>query len=256
MEQEPGTGGRGQPSTTDEGTAPAHGLAEQFGEVARQLQSERDTGAMLDDLVRAAVAIIPGAEEASISVVTGRTQVTSQHPTSELPARVDALQTEVGQGPCLDAAYEHRTVRVPDMAREERWPRFARRAAEAGAASMLSFQLYVEADDLGALNLYNHAPDAFDDESEQVGLLFASHAAVAFADARAIDHLQRAVDGRDLIGQAKGMLMERYGLDPDQAFRVLTRVSQNSHRKLHDVAHELVTTRRLEGVAGDEGAAG
>ena len=256
VDQEPRTGGQGQPSSHDEGSAAVDDLAAQFSAVARQLQSERDTDTMLDDLVAAAVTLIPGTEEASISVVTGRTNVTSQHPTSDLPARVDAIQTDVGQGPCLDAAYEHRTVRVPDMRHEQRWPKFARRASEAGAGSMLSFQLYVEHDDLGALNLYSREPDAFDDESEQVGLLFASHAAVAFADARKIDHLNRAVDGRDLIGQAKGMLMERYGLDPDQAFRVLTRVSQNSHRKLRDVAEELVSTRRLEGVTAHGDAAG
>ena len=237
--------GRGRPSAEDQGSVEPVQLAAQFGAVARALQAERDTVAMLDELVASAVRMIPGADEASISVVTGRTAVTSQNPTGELPERVDALQTETGQGPCLDAAYEHRTVRVPDMAHEERWPRFARRAAEAGAASMLSFQLWVEHDDLGALNLYSHRPDAFDDESEQVGLLFASHAAVAFADARKIDQLGDAIDTRDLIGQAKGILMERFGVDEGQAFRVLTRVSQNSHRKLRDVASELTRTRRL-----------
>jgi transcriptional regulator with GAF, ATPase, and Fis domain len=236
---------RGRPSSQDAGTVEPDALAAQFGDVARILQAEDDTEAMLDELVASAVRMIPGADEASISIVTGRTEVSSQHPTGALPALVDEIQTETGQGPCLDAAYEHRTVRVPDLAHEERWPRFARRAAEAGAGSMLSFQLWVEHDDLGALNLYSHSPDAFDDESEQVGLLFASHAAVAFADARKVDQLERAVGSRDVIGQAKGILMERYGIDDGQAFRVLTRVSQNSHRKLRDVAAELARTRTL-----------
>jgi hypothetical protein len=89
------------------------------------------------------------------------------------------------------------------MASETRWPEFARRASQAGAASMLSLQLYVEGDNLGALNLYSRTPNAFDDESEQVGLLFASHAAVAYAGVRKEAQLARAVDSRDLIGQAK-----------------------------------------------------
>lgn len=241
-------GEKGRPSTHDHGTADVDVLAAEFSDLARQLQAEDDTDTMLDELVAAAVRLIPGAEDGSISVVVGRAEVTSQHPTSGFPARVDAIQTEIGEGPCLDAAYEHETVRVPDMAHEERWPRFAARAAEEGTGSMLSFQLYVEADDLGALNLYSHQPDAFDDESEQVGLLFASHAAVAFADARKLDQLSRAVDSRDLIGQAKGILMERYRIDASQAFRVLTRVSQNTHRKLREVAEDLVRTRRLEGL--------
>jgi transcriptional regulator with GAF, ATPase, and Fis domain len=155
------------------------------------------------------------------------------------------LQEELGEGPCLDAAFDQQTVRVPDMAHEERWPRFAAVAAEAGAASMLSFQLYVEKDNLGALNLYSYRPDAFDDESEHVALMFASHAAVAFADAQRIDQLNHKAATRDLIGQAKGILMERYNINADRAFAVLVRVSQHNNRKLRDVAEELVSSGRL-----------
>lgn len=92
-----------------------------------------------------------------------------------LPAFGSAAQ----QGPCLDAAYEQHTVRVTNMATEDRWPLFAQRASDAGAASMLSLQLFVESDNLGALYLHARTPDAFTDESEQVGLLFAAHAVVA-----------------------------------------------------------------------------
>jgi GAF domain-containing protein len=223
-------------------------LAEQLGSLARSLEAEDDTSAMLDDIVAAAVELVPGADDASISVVVARRQITSPHRSSALPERVDAIQTEVAEGPCLDAAYEHQTVRVPDLQHEQRWPHFARRAYEAGAGSMLSFQLYVHGDTLGALNLYNRLPGGFDEESEQVGLLFASHAAVAFAGAQKIDDLDRAVASRDLIGQAKGMLMERYGIDGDGAFRVLARASQSSNRLLRDVAQELVTSGRLAGL--------
>ncbi len=220
-------------------------LARQLSGFARRLEAESDSGLMLDEVVRAAVELIPGVEEASISIVTGRRQVTSLHSSGDLPEMVDAVQEEVGEGPCLEAAYEHLTVRVPDMAREERWPRFSRRALELGAASMLSFQLYVERDDLGALNLYSRHPDSFDDDSEHIGLLFASHAAIAFADAEKVRHLTVAVSSRDLIGQAKG-LMERFRIRADQAFSLLVRVSQDNNRKLYDVAEELTRTGRLE----------
>ena len=236
---------QGGPSAEDRGTADVDELAARLGDLARALEAEDDTDVMLDEVVTTAVQLVPGAQEGSLSMVTGRRHVDSQHPTSELPERVDALQTETGQGPCLDAAYEHQTVRVPDMRHEQRWPEFARRAFEAGAASMLSFQLYVEGDNLGALNLYSREPEAFDDESEQVGLLLASHAAVAFASAEKLDNLHRAVDSRDLIGQAKGILMERYSLDADQAFRFLVRVSSTTGRKLADVARQLTDTRQL-----------
>jgi transcriptional regulator with GAF, ATPase, and Fis domain len=240
---------QGQPSAEDQDTTvETQQLANQLSELARSLQAEDDTDAMLDDVVSAAVALIPGAEDGSISLVTQRRSVTSQHPSSDLPRRVDALQEEVGEGPCLDAVFEHRTVHVPDMAHEERWPRFAQRAAEVGAHSMLSFQLFVDGDNLGALNLYGRHPSSFTDESEEIGLLFASHAAVAFADAQKLDQLNQAVAARDVIGQAKGILMERYQISAEQAFRVLTRVSQQRNRKLRDLAAELANTRQLVGL--------
>ena len=238
---------KGEPSAEDRGTADVAELAQQLGDLARSLEAEDDTNAMLDEVVATAVKLVPGAQEGSLSVVTGRRHVTAQHASSDLPHHVDDLQSETGEGPCLDAVYEQQTVRVPDMSHEERWPKFAQRAFEAGAASMLSFQLYVEGDNLGALNLYSRESGAFDDVSEQVGLLFASHAAVAFADAQKLDHLHRAIDSRDLIGQAKGIPMERYQINADQAFRFLVRVSSSNSRKLRDVAQQLTQTGQRPG---------
>jgi GAF domain-containing protein len=238
----------GKPSTEDGGTALSHDLlARQLSGLARRLEAEDDPGLMLDEVVLAAVALIPGVEEGSISVVIGRRQVSSRHASGDLPAKVDAVQEETGEGPCLDATYEHQTVRVSDMAHEARWPKFSARALELGAASMLSFQLYVEGDKLGALNLYSRHPNSFDDDSEHIGLLFASHAAIAFADAEKVRHLRIAVSRRDLIGQAKGILMERYKIRADQAFSLLVRVSQDNNCKLYDVAEELTRTGELEG---------
>jgi len=243
-----GTGGKGQPSTANTGTAGLNQLAEGFGGLARSLEEHDDPEVMLAEIIAAAVAMVPGAEEGSVSVVTGRRHIGSQAPTGDLPVQVDALQEETQQGPCLDSAYVHQTVRVADMASEERWPQFARRASEAGAASMLSLQLYVEGDNLGALNLYSRTTNAFDDESEQVGLLFASHAAVAYAGVRKEAQLAEAVASRDLIGQAKGILMERYKISPERAFLILIRISQASNRKLHDIAAELVRHGTVPGL--------
>ncbi|MGH3574909.1 MAG: ANTAR domain-containing protein, partial [Pseudonocardiaceae bacterium] len=144
-----------------------------------------------------------------------------------------------------DAIYVEQTVRVSDTASEDRWPEFAKRAAQLGVGSMLSFQLYVVGDNLGALNLYNREPDAFDDESEHVGLLFASHAAVAMAGAQRNEQLIRAIGTRDLIGQAKGILMERHKLTAEQAFMLLVRASQATHTKLRDIAEQLTTVGQL-----------
>ena len=195
--------------------------------------------------MHAAAGTVPGAQHASISVVVRRREVYTRAATDELPRAVDTAQYETGQGPCLDTLFERRTERVPNTADHPRWPDFTKRARELGVGSMLAVQLYVDRDDLGALNLMSKHPDAFDDESESVALLFAAHAAVAMAAVQRIDQLQRAVSTRDIIGQAKGILIERLGVTGDQAFRVLAHASQQENRKLHEIAAELVTTGEM-----------
>lgn len=131
------------------------------------------------------------------------------------------------------------------MRTEQRWPEFAKRAVDLGVGSMLSIQLYVTGDNLGALNLYSEAAEAFDDESEHVGLLLASHAAIAMASAQQQEQLVQAITTRDLIGQAKGILMERHKITSEQAFTLLIRASQLANTKLRDVAEHLTTTGEL-----------
>ncbi len=239
---------RGEPSAQDTGTSVGQDeLAVQFSELARSLQQSDDPHRTLKGIVEAAVELIPGVDEASISAVLGRERVVSEAPSGELAKAVDALQDELGQGPCLDAAYEQETVRVADMATEQRWPLFSARALGLGAAGMLSFQLFVEGDNLGALNLYSRTAGAFDDESEHTGLLFASHAAIAYAAVRMQAGLERSVATRQLIGQAQGILMERHKLTADGAFALLVRISQHRNTKLRDVADALVRSGDLPG---------
>lgn len=239
-------GTRGEPSALDTGTVRGQDqLAAKLSAVARALHQASTPAMTLEGIVEAAMELIPGVDEGSISLVVGRRQVFSEAASGRLPRTVDALQEETGQGPCLDAAYENETVRVPDMAREQRWPLFAKRAAEAGAKGMLSFQLFVSGHDLGALNLYSHQADAFDDVSEHVGLMFVSHASIAYASISRQTQLAEAVASRLVIGQAQGMLMERYQLDPAHAFAVLVRASRSSNVKLREVARQLVDTGLL-----------
>ncbi len=236
----------GEPSAHNTGTAAGEaGLAQRLSEMARDLQRTSEPPDVMEHVVRAAVALVPGAQEGSISLVRGRRRVTSQGASGELGRLMDELQEETGQGPCLDAVFERETVRVEDLAADQRWPDLAARAAEAGIHGALCLQLFVDGDDLGALNLISREPDAFGDESEQVGLLLASHAAVAVSDALQLEGATRALANRDLIGQAKGVLMERFKLPPQQAFDLLAQVSQNTNRRLVDVAEELTTSGQL-----------
>lgn len=220
-------------------------LAGRLSDLARELQQEQDTEAILTIIVHAALELIPHVAEASISLVTGRRTIQSRAASGELPLIVDQLQSEKGQGPCLDAAYDHRVVRVPDLGKDERWPDFAQAAYNVGARSMLAIQLFVEGDKLGALNLYGEDVNVFDEESEQIALLVAAHAAIAFSDAKEIAELTQALDTRDLIGQAKGILMERFKITSQQAFLVLTKASSDSNIKLRDVADHLTSSGEI-----------
>jgi GAF domain-containing protein len=230
------------------GSGAAHDLGEVMGQVARSLQEEHgDVESTLQTLTATAVGIVPGAEECTVTYVTGRRRVEPRAATSDLPREVDEMQDRIQEGPCLHAVWDEQTVRVEDMRTETRWPRFAAEAVELGVLSSLSVQLFVEGDNLGALNLYARRPHAFSEESEDVGLVLAAHAAVAVAAAQNEEHLRRAVSSRDLIGQAKGILMERYKLTGDQAFQVLARASQQTNRRLVDVADELTQTGSVPG---------
>lgn len=231
---------RGMPSAQDAGMVQSQdSLAKLLSTFVRSAE-HLDPDETLVEVVRSAVELVPGCDEASISVVLGRRQVTSEAASGELPTAVDALQQRLQQGPCLDAAYQHATVRVSDMATETRWPLFTQAALAEGAAGMLSLQLYVKGDDLGALNLFSRQAGAFTDESEHVGLMFAAHAAVAYSVARRQDRMTRRLLTQQVIGQAQGILMERYKLTDDGAFALLVRASQHGNVKLCDLAVQLV----------------
>ena len=220
------------------------GIARQLSELARELQADLTIETLLQHIVMAAVTEVPGAQYAGITLVTGK-EFTTPAASGELAGRIDRVQYQVGEGPCLDAARHHETVRCDDLRADTRWPRFARQAADLGVRSMLSFQLFAGGDSFGALNLYAADPAAFGPDSESTGILLASHAALAMAAARTEAGLLTAMDSREMIGQAKGILMERYKITGVQAFGLLVASSQAVNRKLRDIAEHLVATGEL-----------
>ncbi|MEV6905244.1 GAF and ANTAR domain-containing protein [Amycolatopsis sp. NPDC051372] len=218
-------------------------LSSVLGAIARTLQAEPDVETTLGAIVKAAVDHVDGAEYAGISLVEdGRIRAVA--PTSEVVPMIDEIQHRTGQGPCLDAIARHDVFRTGNLLDERRWPAFAPDAAETGIRSMLSYRLFILHDTLGALNLYSTQVDAFSDRTEKDGKEFATHAAIALAGAQTEAQLHAAIESRDVIGMAKGILMQRHDLDPVQAFRLLVESSQASNLKLHDVAAWLVGHRR------------
>lgn len=228
-------------------------LAEAFSDIARRLYRAEAVEDTLQEIAELACNTVQGADFVGMSIVRGKSIET---PAQTHPAvgELDAVQSESGGGPCIDAIVEQQTVYVEDLATETRWPAFARHAVECGMASMLSFRLFIEENEsgertMGALNLYSCDRAGFDETAQGVGLVLASHASVALAGAQALAHekeqvagLQQAVASRDIIGQAKGILMERERLTADQAFDVLRRASQHVNLKLRDVAERVTET--------------
>lgn len=153
------------------------------------------------------------------------------------------MQYRTRQGPCVDAIAEHEIYRTGDLADEDRWPDFTPAAVRAGVRSMLSYRLFVTENTLGALNIYSSKVSAFSAQTELDGRTFATHAAIALVGAQHEADLYAAIEHRDTIGMAKGILTQRHDLDPLQAFNMLVAASQHSNLKLHAVATWLVEHR-------------
>jgi transcriptional regulator with GAF, ATPase, and Fis domain len=224
-------------------------LAEVFAEVARVLLAEPTLEGTLRQICKVAVDLVPGCEAAGTSIVRGHKReprIETVASVGDVPPRVDALQYRTGEGPCLDAIREHEVFETGELSAEDRWPRFARRAAkETGVRSMLSIRLYVQEDTYGALNLYSRQVDAFGEEARAIAGVLAAHGAVAFAGAREhqeLETMRRGLESREVIGQAMGILMNRRHVSADEAFDVLVRVSQHLNRKLRDIAQDVATS--------------
>lgn len=215
-------------------------IAALLGDLALQMQSESDSQALLKIIVGAGVHVMPGISWAGIALVRGKT-VTSAAPSDHVARELDRLQSDLGEGPAISALSDERTVAIPDLLGETRWPRFVAAATARGVRCMLSFRLFVRRGALGTLNLYGPEPNMYTEESLAMGEILAQHAAIAMAGAAAEDGARAALASRDLIGQAKGILMHRDRLTGLQAFALLSRASQDANVKLVDVARLVVT---------------
>lgn len=147
----------------------------------------------------------------------------------------------------MSAAWRQHTVRVDDLATDNRWPLYRRDALQATPIrSILSFRLFTSDETIGALNLFAERPHAFDEQAEEIGYVLATHAALAWDTVRRECQFRSALASRDLIGQAKGILMARFNIDAIQAFELLKHVSKESNTRLVDIAHELTTRSQFD----------
>jgi hypothetical protein len=221
----------------------------------RSLQDLEET---LGQIVTSAVATIPGVDAGSISL-THHGRIETRHPTTETIGKLDRTQSELNEGPCISAIEdppEDGIVIARDLAGDDaaRWPRFAPLVVEAGYRALMSTQLSANGGPRAALNLYSATADAFDEDARTLAGLFGIQAAMLLYGADTAANLQRAVDSRDQIGQAKGILMERFSLDDEAAFQMLVKSSQETNMKLTAVARWLLANADTSGSRPDAAA--
>ena len=222
-------------------------LIDNLNELHGLLLSEEAT--MQDTLERVAklaCATLDGCDAAGVTLVEDSEAITAAA-TNDFTLKIDRAQYENDEGPCLQAMRTQEVVLVEDIETDQRWPRFSEAAAKSGLKSSLSLPLTVRDRGVGSLNLYARTKKGFDDKSRSIGTLFASQASVALsngevyaASLKLAQHLQEAIKSREVIGEAKGILMEREGISDDDAFEMLKHISQNTNMKLRDIAQRVV----------------
>lgn len=218
--------------------------AEEFAQLALSLHEVSSLAETVDRVLEFAVSALDCAYAGVILVHDGN-RVETVAATHPLVADLDRIQLECGQGPDLEVIADRPGVLVDDARTEQRWPDWSREVAARGVRSMLGTRLHTSRDVLGSLNVYDPTPHRFGPVDVDVAHMLARHAAVAMHTAQDTEHLWKAIDARNLVGQAQGILMERFGLDADRAFAVLRRYSQDHNVKLHLVAQRLIETRLL-----------
>ncbi len=213
-------------------------LATDIAEAGSEVQT-------LEHVVASAVQVL-GVDHGGVTLLEDRGRsLRSLGASASEVEKADSLQHDLGEGPCVDAAVEGRVVWSADLADDERWPRWGPQAVDLGLRSILSVEMHSRNRRIGALNLYGTDRRHFGPDDRDLALLLGRQASAALLHLRNERGLQEALSTRTLIGQAEGILMERFAIDADRAFEVLQRYSQGSNVKLRDVAAQIVASRRL-----------
>lgn len=229
-------------------------LTERMVAAARELERPHDPQETKETAVKLSVSEISGCDAAALSLIHRHQRIDTTAATDEMARTSDQLQYEIGEGPCLDAIWEASTVHSPDLAADERWLSWGPRVAqETTSRSVLCFRLFTHEGTLGALNLYSSRVHGFDATDRDEGLALAAHIALAVSAAHRISSLGAGLDSRTLIGQAQGIVMERFDVDAPRAFALLSRLSQDGNVKLRALAGEVVETRQLPRASAADG---
>ena len=187
------------------------------------------------------------ADMAGITERHGKAEFSTTAPTEDIVHQADGLQYRLNEGPCVKAIYDDGIIASNDVACDPRWPRWGPGVRPLGVRAALSVHLYTTGGAIGALNLYHRQTQDYSGENLELARILGSHVSIMLAHHRNDKNLWKAVDARHRIGQAQGILMQKYGIDETTAFGVLRRISQSQNIKLHLVADEIIRTRTVPG---------
>ncbi len=224
--------------------------AEVIAQVARALGSRLHPDETLERITRTAVDTLPGVDHASVSLRHSNGRFETLAATDELLYDLDDKQYELREGPCFEAITDEGLVCSQQVGTDPRWPDYGPIAERAGIGSQLALEFYSNQRSRGGLNLYSLQSGAFGYRDNLVEL-FGTYAGVVMGHAYEMETIEQALDTRKVIGQALGILMERYRLSEERAFGFLVRVSQNGNIKLRSVADEVVARSAAKADRGD-----
>lgn len=196
---------------------------------------------VLDDLTRAATRWVPGAQEAGITVTSRQNEVSTPSVTHDCARLLDEFQQRHLEGPCVHAAWTRKVVVIDDLETDARWPKYQADAlAHTPIRSVLSLPMFADELSMGALNFYAEHPQAFSEDSRRIAAIFATLGALAWSNVVRTQQFKEALSTRDTIGQAKGILIERYDLDDKTAFNTLIKLSQSMNTPLREIARRVI----------------
>jgi GAF domain-containing protein len=200
-----------------------------------------DIPAMLREVIEGAAELVPGAQYAGVMVAQRRRPVDSAAATHRYPVLLDEIQNRCLQGPGLSAGARQESFRIDDLARDHRWPLYREQAVKlTPIRSILSVGMFKEGGTTATLSFYSEVANAFEDESVNMGSIFATHTGLVWNMMRRDQQFRSALASRDVIGQAKGRMMERFDIDGNQAFAMLKLKSQDSNTPIAQVAQRIV----------------
>ena len=217
-------------------------LATALARASEVINESRTFAETLDAIVHATRASLPEFPHVSISLKRRDGTFETAAGTDQLVWELDGVQYDMGEGPCVQAVEHEPVVVVRRLRHEQRWPSYVPAAVERGVRSQVAVRLFANKRHIAGLNLYSTEHDEVEQASADTAQLFATHAAIILGHAQQEDQLNEALASRKMIGQAIGIVMERYRVDSDRAFQYLLRASSSSNIKLRDVAEEIVTT--------------